>query len=59
MAMEGKRVKELNRVMEATHRVALKAKVVQDVQEYQVTEEEDEMTSTSDVHVDLAFFAKK
>jgi hypothetical protein len=29
------------------------------VQEYQVTEEEDEMTSTSDVHVDLAFFAKK
>jgi hypothetical protein len=33
MAKEGKKVKELNRVMEDTHRVSLKAKVFQDKQE--------------------------
>jgi predicted choloylglycine hydrolase len=47
-AKEGKRVKELNRVLDANHSVALKAKAVQYIQEHQVIEEEDEMTSTSD-----------
>jgi hypothetical protein len=46
-------------VLEANHSLALKAKVVQDVQKYQEIEEEEQMASTSDMDVDIAFLAKK
>jgi hypothetical protein len=37
----------------------LKAKVVQAKEDHEDVEEENEMTSTNDIHVDTAFFTKK
>jgi hypothetical protein len=39
MTKEGERVKELNHVMDSTHNISLKDKVVQDLQEHLVIEE--------------------
>jgi len=49
----------MNRAMGYSHNIALKAKVVQVKEVHEKVEEEDEMTSTSDMHADLSFFAKK
>ena len=43
----------------SSHSLALKARVVQEKEEYVEIEEEEEMTSTSDIGTDFAFFAKK
>ena len=58
MAQEGKKVKDINCAI-GNQSLALKAKVVEAKEEYDESEEEEEMTSTSDLQVDLAFFAKK
>ena len=58
MAQEGKKVKEMNRAV-GSQSLALKAKVAQDEDSYEDSDEELEMTSTSDLRTDLSFFAKK
>ena len=58
MALEGKKVKEMNRAV-GSQSLALKAKVAQDEDSYEDSDEELEMTSTSDLRTDLSFFAKK
>jgi len=59
LAKQGKKIKEMNRAAGSSHSLALKAKVDQEKEEYEDIEEEEEMTSTSDMSTDLAFFAKK
>ena len=48
MANEGKKVKEMNRAI-GNQSLTLKAKVVNDKEDHEDTDEEDEMTSTSDL----------
>ncbi|KAK1615929.1 hypothetical protein QYE76_021446 [Lolium multiflorum] len=66
MAKAGKRLMAMNRVdeashnHEASHNLALKARADHGSKEdYEIEEEEEEMTSTSDIATDFAFFAKK
>ena len=60
LAKEGKKIKEMNRAAGSSHSLALKAKFVQEREEYaEVEKEEEEMTSTSDIGTHFAFFAKK
>ncbi|KAK1642119.1 hypothetical protein QYE76_059924, partial [Lolium multiflorum] len=65
MAKAGKRLMAMNCVDEASHNheaprnLALKARVDHGGEEYYEIEEEEEMTSTSDMATDFAFFAKK
>ena len=58
MALEGKKVKEMNRVV-GSQSLALKAKVAHSEDNYEDSDEELEMTSTSDLRTDISFFAKK
>ncbi|KAK1652948.1 hypothetical protein QYE76_070753 [Lolium multiflorum] len=65
MAKAGKRLKAMNRVdeashnHEASHNLALKARADHGGEEEYEIEEHEEMTSTSDIATDFAFFAKK
>ncbi|KAK1651545.1 hypothetical protein QYE76_069350 [Lolium multiflorum] len=65
MAKAGKRLMAMNRVDEASHNhegshnLALKARADHGSKEDYEIEEEEEMTSTSDMATDFAFFAKK
>ncbi|KAK1616346.1 hypothetical protein QYE76_021863 [Lolium multiflorum] len=65
MAKAGKRLKAMNRVdeashnHEASHNLALKARADHGGEEAYEIEEDEEMTSTSDIATDFAFFAKK
>ncbi|KAK1667194.1 hypothetical protein QYE76_055353 [Lolium multiflorum] len=65
MAKAGKRLMAMNRVdeashnHEASHNLALKARADHGGEEEYETEEDEEMTSTSDIATDFAFFAKK
>ncbi|KAK1606085.1 hypothetical protein QYE76_029758 [Lolium multiflorum] len=65
MAKAGKRLMAMNRVdeasrnHEASHNLALKARADHGGEEEYVIEEDEEMTSTSDIATDFAFFAKK
>ncbi|KAK1610619.1 hypothetical protein QYE76_034292 [Lolium multiflorum] len=65
MAKAGKRLMAMNRVDEASHNheaphnLALKARADHGSNEDYEFEEEEEMTSTSDIATDFAFFAKK
>ncbi|KAK1644078.1 hypothetical protein QYE76_061883 [Lolium multiflorum] len=65
MAKAGKRLMEMNRVdeashnHEASHNLALKARADHGREEEYEIEEDEEMTSTSDIATDFAFFAKK
>ena len=59
LAKEGQMLKEMNRADGSCHSLALKAGFVQEKEEYVEIEEEEEMTSTSDIGTDFAFFAKK
>ncbi|KAK1648420.1 hypothetical protein QYE76_066225 [Lolium multiflorum] len=65
MAKAGKRLKAMNRVdeashnHEASHNLALKARADHGGEEEYEIEEDEEMTSTSDIATDFAFFAKK
>ncbi|KAK1661354.1 hypothetical protein QYE76_049513 [Lolium multiflorum] len=65
MAKAGKRLMAMNRVDEASHNhegshnLALKARADHGSKEDYEIEEEEEMTSTSDIATDFAFFAKK
>jgi hypothetical protein len=60
MIATAKKTKEIVRAMGKSHSLALKAKVVQENEvEEDIGEEEENMTSTSELDVDLAFFAKK
>ncbi|KAK1686761.1 hypothetical protein QYE76_047609 [Lolium multiflorum] len=60
MAKEGERLMVMNRVDAPPNNVALKARAVQEREEvYEIEEEEEEMTSTSDIGTDFAFFVKK
>ncbi|KAK1646456.1 hypothetical protein QYE76_064261 [Lolium multiflorum] len=65
MAKAGKRLKAMNRVdeashnHEASHNLALKARADHGGEEEYEIEEDEEMTSTSDIVTDFAFFAKK
>ena len=52
MAQEGKKVKEKNRAI-GNQSLALKAKVAHDEDSYEDSDEELEMTSTSDLRTDL------
>ncbi|KAK1605364.1 hypothetical protein QYE76_029037 [Lolium multiflorum] len=65
MAKAGKRLMAMNRVdeashnHEASHNLALKARADHGSKEDYEIEEDEEMTSTSDIATDFAFFAKK
>ncbi|KAK1683949.1 hypothetical protein QYE76_044797 [Lolium multiflorum] len=65
MAKVGKRLMAMNRVDEASHNhealhnLALKARADHGSKEDYEIEEDEEMTSTSDIATDFAFFAKK
>ncbi|KAK1603367.1 hypothetical protein QYE76_018733 [Lolium multiflorum] len=59
MAKAGKRLMAMNRVDEASHNLALKARADHGREEDYEIEEDEEMTSTSDITTDFAFFAKK
>ncbi|KAK1668006.1 hypothetical protein QYE76_056165 [Lolium multiflorum] len=65
MAKTGKRLMAMNRVdeashnHEASHNLALKARADHGREEDYEIEEDEEMTSTSDIATDFAFFAKK
>ncbi|KAK1605591.1 hypothetical protein QYE76_029264 [Lolium multiflorum] len=59
MAKTGERLMAMNRVDEASHNLALKARVDHEREEVYEIEEDEEMTSTSDIATDFAFFAKK
>ncbi|KAK1611684.1 hypothetical protein QYE76_035357 [Lolium multiflorum] len=65
MAKAGKRLMAMNRVDEASHNheaphnLALKARADHGSKEDYEIEEDEEMTSTSDIATDFAFFAKK
>ncbi|KAK1694588.1 hypothetical protein QYE76_011285 [Lolium multiflorum] len=59
MAKTGKRLMAMNRVDEASHNLALKARADHEREEVYEIEEDEEMTSTSDIATDFAFFAKK
>ncbi|KAK1694726.1 hypothetical protein QYE76_011423 [Lolium multiflorum] len=65
MAKAGKRLMAMNRVdeashnHEASHNLALKARADHGGEEEYEIEEDEEMTSTSDIATDFAFFAKK
>ncbi|KAK1651248.1 hypothetical protein QYE76_069053 [Lolium multiflorum] len=65
MAKAGKRLMAINRVDEASHNheaprnLALKVRADHGGEEEYEFEEEEEMTSTSDIGTDFAFFAKK
>ncbi|KAK1698143.1 hypothetical protein QYE76_014840 [Lolium multiflorum] len=65
MAKAGKRLMAMNRVdeasrnHEASHNLALKARADHGREEDYEIEEDEEMTSTSDIATDFAFFAKK
>ncbi|KAK1631110.1 hypothetical protein QYE76_005425 [Lolium multiflorum] len=59
MAKSGKRLMAMNRVDEASHNLALKARADHGREEVYEIEEDEEMTSTSDIATDFAFFAKK
>ncbi|KAK1616885.1 hypothetical protein QYE76_022402 [Lolium multiflorum] len=65
MAKAGKRLMAMNRVDEASHNhevshnLALKARADHGGEEEYEIEEDEEMTSTSDIATDFAFFAKK
>ncbi|KAK1693423.1 hypothetical protein QYE76_010120 [Lolium multiflorum] len=59
MAKSGKRLMAMNRVDEASHNLALKARANHGREEVYEIEEDEEMTSTSDIATDFAFFAKK
>ncbi|KAK1645576.1 hypothetical protein QYE76_063381, partial [Lolium multiflorum] len=65
MAKAGKRLKAMNRVdevshnHEASHNLALKARADHGSKEDYEIEEDEEMTSTSGIATDFAFFAKK
>ncbi|KAK1628143.1 hypothetical protein QYE76_002458 [Lolium multiflorum] len=65
LAKTGKRLMAMNRVdeashnHEASHNLALKARADHEREEVYEIEEDEEMTSTSDIATDFAFFAKK
>ncbi|KAK1680292.1 hypothetical protein QYE76_041140 [Lolium multiflorum] len=59
MAKTGERLMAMNRVDEASHNLALKARADHEREEVYEIEEDEEMTSTSDIATDFAFFAKK
>ncbi|KAK1668189.1 hypothetical protein QYE76_056348 [Lolium multiflorum] len=59
MTKSGKRLMATNRVDEASHNLALKARAGHGREEVYEIEEDEEMTSTSDIATDFAFFAKK
>ncbi|KAK1648622.1 hypothetical protein QYE76_066427 [Lolium multiflorum] len=59
MAKIGERLMAMNRVDEASHNLALKARADHEREEVYEIEEDEEMTSTSDIATDFAFFAKK
>ncbi|KAK1682100.1 hypothetical protein QYE76_042948 [Lolium multiflorum] len=59
MAKTGERLMAMNRVDESSHNLALKARADQEREEAFEIEEYEEMTSTSDIATDFAFFAKK
>ncbi|KAK1667802.1 hypothetical protein QYE76_055961 [Lolium multiflorum] len=54
-----KRLMAMNRVDESSHNLALKARADHEREEAYEIEEDEEMTSTSDIATDFAFFAKK
>ncbi|KAM0832404.1 hypothetical protein ACQ4PT_064926 [Festuca glaucescens] len=59
MAKTGERLMAMNRVDESSHNLALKARADFESEEVYEIEEGEEMTSTSDIATDFAFFAKK
>jgi hypothetical protein len=59
MAKTGERLMAMNRIDEASHNLALKARADHEKEEVYEIEEDEEMTSTSDMATDFAFFAKK
>ncbi|KAK1615732.1 hypothetical protein QYE76_021249 [Lolium multiflorum] len=59
MAKTGERLMAMNHVDEASHNLALKARADHEREEVYEIEEDEEMTSTSDIATDFAFFAKK
>ncbi|KAK1650395.1 hypothetical protein QYE76_068200 [Lolium multiflorum] len=59
MAKAGERLMAMNRVDEGSHNLALKARADHEREEAYEIEEDEEMTSTSDIATDFAFFAKK
>ncbi|KAK1642471.1 hypothetical protein QYE76_060276 [Lolium multiflorum] len=59
MAKGGERLMVMNRVDGPSDNLALKARAVQESKEVYEIEEEEEMTSTSDIVIDFAFFVKK
>ncbi|KAK1670539.1 hypothetical protein QYE76_058698 [Lolium multiflorum] len=59
MAKEGERLMVMNRADGPSHNLALKARAVHESEEVYEIEEEEEMTSTSDIGTDFAFFVKK
>ncbi|KAK1619549.1 hypothetical protein QYE76_025066 [Lolium multiflorum] len=58
MAKAGEKLMAMNRVDGSSHNLALKARADQEIEEAREIEE-DEMTSTSDMQTDVAFFVKK
>ncbi|KAK1654012.1 hypothetical protein QYE76_071817 [Lolium multiflorum] len=59
MAKTGERLMAMNRIEGSSHNLALKARADQEREEAYEIEEDEEMTSTSDIATDFAFFAKK
>ncbi|KAK1698437.1 hypothetical protein QYE76_015134 [Lolium multiflorum] len=59
MAKTGERIMAMNRVDECSHNLSLKARADHEREEVYEIEEDEEMTSTSDITTDFAFFAKK
>ncbi|KAK1695928.1 hypothetical protein QYE76_012625 [Lolium multiflorum] len=59
MAKAGEKLMAMNLVDGPSHNLALKARADQEREEVYELEEEEEMTSTSDMQTDVAFFVKK
>ncbi|KAK1650391.1 hypothetical protein QYE76_068196 [Lolium multiflorum] len=59
MAKTGERLMAMNRADGSSHNLALKARADQEREEAYEIEEDEEMTSTSDIATDFTFFAKK
>ncbi|KAK1652778.1 hypothetical protein QYE76_070583 [Lolium multiflorum] len=59
MAKTGETLMAMKRVDEASYNLALKARADHEREEFYEIEEDEEMTSTSDIATDFAFFAKK
>ncbi|KAK1678649.1 hypothetical protein QYE76_039497 [Lolium multiflorum] len=59
MAKTGEILMAMNRIDGSSHNLALKARADKEREEAYEIEEDEEMTSTSDIATDFAFFAKK